>query len=447
MGSTALLPIFIVLAALALHTRPRDALRSGLTAGLCLIGMSTVLSVFRTTLLQLAREIVNRFELALEIGEPGWTVAGTVTYASRISLFIIPLYLLINLLMLATRTTRTINLDIWNYWQAGFVGVMAQSLTGKLYLGVIAAAASVVILLVLTDTYAQRLQKHTGVPGISIAFGFAAAFSPVVYFFNWLMDFSPGWRKHPVTLEYLRRRVGVLADPALLGGLLGAGLSLLAGRSFSNLAQTAFSMAAVVFLLPVLGRLLADALAPIAQAADASRPKTLLCAPRLIGLSTTAGTGSAAVLLTTMVLTPMILFLAPLLPGNRLSPDADVTLLPFLMVMVVAVCRGDLIRSLITGLLAMIVMLYCGTSLAGLFTAAAVAAAPSVYESLGPVVSLCGGASPLTWLAVMLAVFGFAGVCVLVLIAVCFAVGNHSAIVGKVDPLSRKLITALSPKK
>ena len=132
MGSTALLPIFIVLAALALHTRPREALRSGLTAGLCLIGMSTVLSVFRTTLLQLAREIVNRFELALEIGEPGWTVAGTVTYASRISLFIIPLYLLINLLMLATRTTRTINLDIWNYWQAGFVGVMVQSLTGKL---------------------------------------------------------------------------------------------------------------------------------------------------------------------------------------------------------------------------------------------------------------------------------------------------------------------------
>ena len=44
---------------------------------------------------------------------------------------IIPICLGVNFLMLITKTTRTVNIDLWNYWHFAFIGAVAYFVMGQ----------------------------------------------------------------------------------------------------------------------------------------------------------------------------------------------------------------------------------------------------------------------------------------------------------------------------
>ena len=47
-----------------------------------------------------------------------------VAYNTSVGAFIIPVCLGVNILMLLTKTTKTVNIDLWNYWHFAFIGAM-----------------------------------------------------------------------------------------------------------------------------------------------------------------------------------------------------------------------------------------------------------------------------------------------------------------------------------
>ena len=53
----------------------------------------------------------------------GWPAA-VVAYNAVSRAFIIRLHLAVNILMLLTKTTRTVNIDLWNYWHFAFIGAI-----------------------------------------------------------------------------------------------------------------------------------------------------------------------------------------------------------------------------------------------------------------------------------------------------------------------------------
>ena len=121
-----------------------------------------------------------------------------------------------------------------------------------------------------------------------------------------------------------------------------------------------------------------------------------------------------------------LLALAAVLPGNLVLPQGDVAMLLYLMIFVTAMSGGCLLRSLVTGLISAIVMLYSGTLLTYLFTAAAKAMDAATYGA-GEFNTLCNTANPLSLLFVEGASFGIAGIAALavLVLGLCFLAGRR----------------------
>ena len=69
----------------------------------------------------------------------GWPAAAAVAYNTSVGAFIIPVCLAVNILMLLTKTTRTVNIDLWNYWHFAFIGAVVYFATDSILWGFFAA--------------------------------------------------------------------------------------------------------------------------------------------------------------------------------------------------------------------------------------------------------------------------------------------------------------------
>ncbi|EFR6318547.1 permease, partial [Salmonella enterica] len=69
-----------------------------------------------------------------------------------------------------------------------------------------------------------------------------------------------------------------------------------------------------------------------------------------------------------LLLIPIMLILASILPGNKVLPLADLPVAPFFICMATVIHRGDLIRTLLSGIIVMITVLLIATQFAPYFT-------------------------------------------------------------------------------
>jgi PTS system galactitol-specific IIC component len=75
-----------------------------------------------------------------------------------------------------------------------------------------------------------------------------------------------------------------------------------------------------------------------------------------------------------IVLVPIVVGLALILPGNHVMPLADLAIAtPFLVTMVMPFCRGNVVRGIIAGTIVFAIALYIAGDLAPAYTAAGAA--------------------------------------------------------------------------
>ena len=114
--------------------------------------------------------------------------------------------------------------------------------------------------------------------------------------------------------------------------------------------------------------------------------------------------GEPSVLATGVLLIPIALLLAFVLPGNKVLPFVDLPSLMFLMALVTPFCHRNMFRMLLTGTLALAVIMYAGTDLATWFTGAAHTSGIKIPNGATHISNLVGGATtPVGWLIIRIA--------------------------------------------
>lgn len=109
----------------------------------------------------------------------------------------------------------------------------------------------------------------------------------------------------------------------------------------------------------------------------------------LIGHPTTVAAG--------IILIPVVLVLAVILPGNRVLPFGDLASLAYFVALVPCLSKGNLFRSLICGIVIMsVVMLIC-TSFGSSMTTMAVQAGYTIPDGAVNITALSAG-NWLTWI-------------------------------------------------
>ncbi len=146
-----------------------------------------------------------------------------------------------------------------------------------------------------------------------------------------------------------------------MGGVIGIAIGFLAGYDITQILQLGVSMSAVLVLIPKMTSLFMEGLMPISDAAQKWSQKKFKGRRLFIGLDAAVVVGNPDVITTALIIIPLTIAMALVLPGNRVLPFADLAVVPFRVAMVVALTRGNLLKNIIIGLVVTASLLWCGT--------------------------------------------------------------------------------------
>jgi PTS system galactitol-specific IIC component len=380
LGPTVMLPIVLFLIGLAFRVKAGTAFVNALKVGIGFFGLNVMIGVVAQNIGPLASAIVERTGLALAIPDVGVGLHFAITFAMPAAAFMIPLGLLVNLVMLALRLTKTLDIDVWNFWPWMFSWALVQGLTGNVFLGFLAFVFTGVISLVLGDLQAKYIQENYNLPGISFPHPFSSFFGLLAWPFVWLFDRIPGFKDWDADIETLQKKLGPFGDSTVIGLVIGVILALVAGYDIIQSLQTGVIVAAILLLMPMMIKILVSGLFPISEAARKFLTERYPDREFYIGLDCAVGVAQPSAIVVGVILIPITLILAAILPGNNLLPLADLAFLGFWVATPMAMFRNNIIRGVIYGTIAMAISLWMATTIAPLVTTLGVAAGASVPE-------------------------------------------------------------------
>ena len=167
-GPTVMLPVVIFIMALCLGVKIGRAIRSSLTIGMGFVGIFVIFDLLGTSLGSATSDLVEHAGIHLPVIDLGWPPLAAIAWASPIAPFVIPMTIIINIVMLTLNWTKTVDIDLWNFWHFTFVGALVYSSTGSFMYGLIIAGITAVITFILADWCAPMIQKYFELPGISL---------------------------------------------------------------------------------------------------------------------------------------------------------------------------------------------------------------------------------------------------------------------------------------
>ena len=100
-----------------------------------------------------------------------------------------------------------------------------------------------------------------------------------------------------------------------------------------------------MLLMPRMVSILMEDLAPISEAANSFVQKHYPGREVNIGMDSALSVGHPAVLSSSLLLVPITILLAVILPGNTTLPFGDLATIPFVVCLMAAVFRGNIVRS------------------------------------------------------------------------------------------------------
>ena len=372
LGASVMMPILFTIIGLCIGLKFGRSLKSGLYVGVGFVGLGIVTALLTTNFGGPLSEISKLYDLQLKVFDMGWPAAAAVAYNTAVGALIIPICLGVNFLLLITGCTRTVNIDLWNYWHFAFIGAVAYFVMGQSLLwGYFAAIVCYIITLVMADLTAERFQQHYDLPGISIPQPFCQSFTPFAVAISWLLDRIPGFARLDIDAEGLKRKFGVLGEPLVLGVIVGVLIGWAARFEFGKVLSLGVIMGGVMELIPRITSLFIDGLRPIAEKTQEVVKKRFGGTKVHIGMSPALVIGHPTTLVCSVILIPVILVIAVLLPGNQFLPLASLAGMFYLFPLILPYTKGNVVKSLIVGLVALVIGLYFVTDMASAFTLAA----------------------------------------------------------------------------
>ncbi|MBO8463226.1 MAG: PTS galactitol transporter subunit IIC [Firmicutes bacterium] len=367
-GATVMLPIIITIIGLIFGVKLAKAFRSGLTIGIGFAGINLVINMMKSNLGPAAQAMVDNFGIKLDVLDVGWGAIAAVTWSSPIIALLIFAILITNIVMLAIKATDTLDVDIWNYHHMAIVGIMVYYVTKSIPLGILATVIMAVITFKLSDWTAPLVEDYFGIPGVSLPTMSALSSVIIAAPLNWLLDRIPGMKKANLSVKNAQKYLGFFGEPMILGLLLGCIIGALARYDVSQILSLGVSMAAVMILIPKMTSLFMEGLMPISEAAKNFTQKKFKGRKFLIGLDAAVVVGNPDVITTSLIVIPLTILMAAILPGNRMLPFADLAVVTFRVALVVAITRGNLLKNIIMGLVCTSAILYAGTITAPVLT-------------------------------------------------------------------------------
>lgn len=410
LGPSVMMPIIVFVLAMVFRMPLGRAARAAITIGAGFIAINLVIGLMVNTLGPATEAMVKNLGANLSVMDVGWPVAAAIAFGTaEVVPWVFVLGILLNIVLVIMGLTKTLDIDMWNYWHFIFTAAFVYVITDSLPIAVGLALLTELVVLKLADYTAPIVQEYYGLRGISLPHTETVSWAPVGWVLNKLIDRIPWLRNLHADPESVQRRFGIIGEPIVLGTVLGLVIAVLGfypefnrdfGGSLAKTLTTAVTMGAVMLVLPRMVAILMEGLVPLSDGAREFLNRRFSGRELWLGMDAAIVVGFTNNMAVGLILIPITIFLAigmSFIGLNSMIPFTDLAVLPFFAIWTNTWSRGNIVRGVIIGTIFMAVMLSIGTFLAPMTTELASMANFDVPEGALQISSIDSGAHLLPW--------------------------------------------------
>lgn len=325
LGSNVFVPLIMFIIGMIAGLRFKKSFVAALTLGVAFSGMTLVVNYMQSIITPAGKAMSKAMHVSLTATDLGWTGVAAITWTSKVAFLFFPLLLIVNFIMLALNWTKTLNVDMWQ----------------------------------------RHIQDLTVMPGVTVPH-FITLFAVILNPLNKLLDYIPIFNK-PFDAKHIQEKLGIWGRNDVMGFIIGVLLGFGAGYGLSKSLTLGVEAAAAMTLFPMISKLFMEALNPIATAMGNFMKRHFKNREVYIGVDWPILAGRSEFWVTLIILVPVELIFAMILPGNRILPFAGIINLSF-GVAALLLTGANLLRMLVLGIITTPIFLYGGTYFAPMIT-------------------------------------------------------------------------------
>lgn len=373
-GSAIIVPIIIFIIAKIFKVTTKKSFLSAVYAGVALQGFTLILNSFTPIITPVINRMVESTGVNLPVFDVGWQATSLVAFSTSAGMIYLGLGILLQTILFLIKWTDVFQpSDLWNNYSYMVWGAMVIGVTGNFPLGIACMILLNLYSLLISELVAKRWSSYYRYPNCTIiamhnveASVFAVFADPI---YNKL-----GLNKIKLNPKELEKKLGFLGEPITLGLFLGMFIGILGNmtrintmEAWGEIMKVGISTSAVMAIFPKVASMFAQAFAPITEAARKIMQKA---GNRewYIAVNDAVGYGEPATLISGLILIPIMLVIAMVLPGNKVLPVVDLLAIPYMVQGLVAIHNGNIPKVLVSGIIWFGLGLYVCTSTAPLFT-------------------------------------------------------------------------------
>lgn len=369
-GPVMMFLIFLVIN-LLLKIKPGKAIRAAFMYAMGLFALSTfAFDVFLGTVSGVANAMVENLGLKMTAVDFGAGVT-PIMLSNPLILWAIPIGIALNIVMLVFKLTKTLDVDIYNmlyFW--GSAGVLTSVATGgNVLYGILAMIITGILTLKVADWAAPHIHKVLPqYEGISFPYVYSAFYAPVAYWFNKLFDKIPFIRDSKLSADDIRKKLGVLGEPGIIGFLLGIIMSVLGGYGFADVMYTGIKFGASLYFIPLSTKILIEGLNETTTVLTEWARSKFKNREIYIGLDGVVIAGLPESLAVGLLLVPIALLVSVILPGNTVLPIGMLSVGFILVAVFMPFFKMNILKGVLFSFIVVACELYIGTLLAPVYT-------------------------------------------------------------------------------
>lgn len=370
LGGPAIMFVIITLLSLGFGVKFSKSLESGIRMAIALTGMTAAISLLTEALGPALQDFVKSTGVDLHITDLGWAPMAVITWGSIYTLYFAFICTIVNLLLLFTNKTKTLNVDLFNIWNISIIGLLVEYYAHNMIITSLFVIMIYTLMLKNSDVLKPSINKvlnydennvtTTAHPSLLIA--------PFVFVIDiFITKFLSFIDKFDFNAETLNKKIGFWGSKFAIGVYLGAFIGVLGQQSLKDVLTLGFTTGVVLELFAYIGGWFGPAIEPLSNRISSIMSSKLRGRKLFIGIDWPILASSAELWAVVNILAPILLFIAMFLPGNNVLPLGGI-LLTVLVPALLLITKGKVIRMTIIGTILLPLFLWAATMISSFLT-------------------------------------------------------------------------------
>ncbi len=367
LSSFIALPALMFLLSLLIGMKPGKAVTGAINISIGLIGITVLFSFFNETCAPVVNNLMIIAGKQTPIIDTGWPTLSLFIWSNNISYLVIPIAIVVNIIMLATKSTNIFNIDIWNMWHLAVSSVIVYQTTGSILAVILVDVIITIIALKLADwSYPIMNDVYKDKGNVANSHINSLSMLPFAIIGNNIFD-KIG-KTQTKSLTYKSEKFKKFSNPLVVSMIIGLGMGFGSRLGIMESLEFALKISTVFLILPKIVPFMQSGFSGMAEGMEIFVKKHFKGENEIrIGVNHIIFTDEDSVIVSSVILMPIAIIAAMFLGFIDIFPLADLSDIVGLIVVINAVSKGNILKNVIIGIPAILLSLFTASIMAPLY--------------------------------------------------------------------------------